>query len=318
MKVLAWITIPAAFIGLWLHYLLRRDWTVTGFHIVFVTLAIMMAIYFHQSSRPSEQRTMRSKEKRRIKVSTIVSVTLVALVVWILSLGVFKGTPERHLQKYKDFSALVPWLFHQVGYDVFFDLREQHVTKLPHNYWGIKSESDRMNAIEGAFLKKADLRYADVYQAFVVKANLRNSELRGARLRETDFRNADLRGANLERADLRQGNFQRADFREANMTEVNLGDVDLRRAQLGFADLKKADFNNAQLTGADLRCADLRNVENISIEDLKTVKTLYRVKMDEGVRQQLLISNQDLFAKPADTWFDMTTPYNVDTKDICE
>jgi uncharacterized protein YjbI with pentapeptide repeats len=87
---------------------------------------------------------------------------------------------------------------------------------------------------------------------------------------------------------------------------------------LGLADLKRADFNNAKLTGADLRCADLLDVKNLSLEDLKTVKTLYRAKMDEDVRQQLQKNNRELFAKPPDTWFDMTTPYNVDTKDICE
>jgi acetolactate synthase regulatory subunit len=317
MKLLAWITVPAAFIGLWVHYLLRRDWTVTGFHIVFIALAILMAYLVHRSSQPQGRETVPLKSKKQLKISAIACVGLVALVVWILSLGVFKGTPERHFQKYKDIHALVPWLFHQVGYDVFFDFREQYVTKLPENYWEIK-QSDRINAIEGAFLKKADLRFADVYQAFVVKANLRNSKLRGARLRESDFRNADLRGANLKLADLRQGNFQGADFREAKMTEVNLGDADLRGAQLGFANLKRADFNNAKLAGVDLRCADLREVKNLSIKDLKIVKTLYRAQMDDDVRQQLLKSNQDLFAKPADTWFDMTTPYNVDTKDICE
>jgi acetolactate synthase regulatory subunit len=318
MKVLAWITVPTAFIGLWVHYLLRRDWTVTGFHIVFLTLAVLMAVLFHRSSKSKGQDKALLRPKKQLNVSVIVCVVLVAFIVWTLSLGVFKGTPERHFQRYKDIHALVPWLFHQIGYDVFFDFREQHVTKLPENYWEIKSESDRMNAIEGAFLKKADLRYADVYQAFVVKANLRNSELRGARLRETDFRNADLRGAHLERADLRQGNFQGADFREAKMSEVNLGDADLRRAQLGFAYLEEADFNNAKLAGADMRCAYLRDAENLSIVDLKTVKTLYRAIMDDDIHQQLLKSNPDLFAKPADTWFDMTTPYNVDTKDICE
>ncbi|MGD1986016.1 MAG: pentapeptide repeat-containing protein [Desulfobacterales bacterium] len=317
MKVLAWITVPAAFIGLWMHYLLRRDWTVTGFHIVLITLAILMAYLLHRSSRPQGREAVPLKSKKQLKISAIVCVGLVALVVWALSLGVFKGTPERHLQKYKDIHALVPWLFHQIGYDVFFDFREQYVTKLPENYWKIK-QSDRLNAIEGALLKKADLRFADIYQAFVVKANLRNSKLKGARLRESDFRNADLRGANLKLADLRQGDFQGADFREAKMTEVNLGDADLRGAQLGFANLKRTDFNNAKLTGADLRCADLRDAKNLSIEDLKTVKSLYRAKMDEDVRQQLLKSNQALFTKPTDTWFDMTTPYNVDTKDICE
>ena len=172
--------------------------------------------------------------------------------------------------------------------------------------------------LQGAPLKKADLRYADVYQAFVVKANLRNSELHGARLRESDFRNADLRGANLTRADLRQGNFHRADFREAILEEVNLGDADLRDAQLGFAVFKGADFNDAKLSGVDLRCADLRDVKNLSIEDLKTVKTLYRAKMDIDVQQQLQRINKGLFTKPLDSWFDMTTPYNVDRKDICK
>ena len=315
MHALAWITVPVAFIGLWVHYLLRRDWTVTGFHIVLLTLSIFMAVLFHRSSKPGEQGTVRLRQQ--IKISGIVCVVLVALVVWILSLGVFKGTPQRHFKRYGDVYALVPWLFHRIGYDVFFDFKEQHVSKLPDNYWLIESESDRMNAIEGALLKKADLRYADVYQAFVVKANLRNSELHGARLRESDFRNADLRGANLKLADLRQGNFHRSDFREAILAEVNLGDADLRDAQLGFADFKGADFNDAKLTGADLRCADLRDVKNLSIEDLKTVKTLYRAKMDKDARQQLQRINKELFTKPCDTWFDMTTPYNVDRKDIC-
>jgi energy-coupling factor transporter ATP-binding protein EcfA2 len=316
MQVLAWITVPVAFIGLWVHYLLRRDWTVTSFHIVFIILSIFMAVLLHRSSRPKEQGT--APLRRQIKSSGIVCVALVALVVWILSLGVFKGTPERDFLRNGDVYALVPWLFHQVGYDVFFDFREQNVSKLPDSFWLIESESDSKNAIRGALLRKADLRYADMYQAFVVKANLRNSELRGARLRESDFRNADLRGANLKLADLRQGNFYRADFREANLAEANLGDADLRGAQLGLVDLKRADFNNALLTGADLRCADLLDVKNLSLEDLKTVKTLYRAKMDEDVRQQLQKNNREIFAKPPDTWFDMTTPYNVDTKDICE
>jgi hypothetical protein len=158
--------------------------------------------------------------KQQIKISGIVSFVLVVLAVWSLSLGVFKGTPERHYKRDRDVYALVPWLFHKVGRDVFFDFIEKYVSKLPDNYWLIESQSDRMNAIEGALLKKADLRYADFYQAFVVKANLRNAKLIGARLRESDFRYADLRGANLKGADLRQGNFHRADFREAMLSDV--------------------------------------------------------------------------------------------------
>ena len=275
-----------------------------------------MAVLFHRSSRPRDPGAVLLRQQ--VKISGIVCVVLVALVLWTLSFGTFNGTPERLLKRDGDIHALVPWLFHQIGYDVFFDFREQHVSKLPDEYWLIESESDRMSAIQGAPLKKADLRYADFYQAFVVKANLRNAKLRGARLREADFRNADLRGAKLKLADLRQGNFQGADFREAILKEVNLGDADLRNAQLGFAVFTQADFNAAKLTGADLRCADLGDVKHLSIEDLKTVKTLYRAKMDKDVQQQLQRINKELFSKPSDTWFDMTTPYNVDRKDICK
>jgi energy-coupling factor transporter ATP-binding protein EcfA2 len=316
MRALAWITIPVTFIGLWLHYLLRRDWTVTGFHIGFITFSIFMALLFYRSSRPRGRGAVVSGWQ--IKISGIVCVLLAALVVWFLSLAVFKGTPERRFTRDGDVYALVPWLFHEVGYDVFFEFNEQHVTKLSDNYWEI-DESDRMNAIIGANLNKVDLRYADVYQAFVVKANMRNSDLRGANLRESDFRNADLRGANLKGADIRQGNFQGADFREGILVDVDLGDANLRDSQLGLADFRGADFSNAQLAGADLRCTDLRGLKKRpSIEELKTVKTLYRAQMDEDVRQQLQQTKKELFNPPADTWFDMTTPYNVDRKDICK
>jgi len=217
-----------------------------------------------------------------------------------------------------DARALIPGIFHQLGYDLFFDLREQHISRLPANYWDMLAASDIRRAIKGAFLKKADLRYADMYQAFVAKANLRNAELRGARLREADFRAADLRGANLEGGDLRQGDFREADFREALLVGVDLRDADLKDAQLGLANLKRADFDDARLQGADLRCADLRDARKLDIEELARVKTLYRAQMDPDVRERLQAVREDLFAKPPDTWHDMTTPANVGKKDICE
>ncbi|MCB2173514.1 ATP-binding protein, partial [archaeon] len=174
MHALAWITMPLAFLGLWVRYLPRRDWTVTGFQIVFMTLSIFMALIFHRSSRPGDTGT-RPLLRQQIRVSGLACMLLTASALWALSFGAFNGTPERHLKRYGDMHALVPWLFHELGYDVFFDLREQRVSKLPEDYWLIASPADRMRAIQGAPLKKANLRYADFYQAFVVKANLRNA-----------------------------------------------------------------------------------------------------------------------------------------------
>ena len=317
LQALAWVTVPAALAGFWLRYLLRRDAAVTGVHVLLLTFSIALAVFCSRFSRPAGRRpapSLRPPGKRAAAVCAL----LAALVLSTLSIGAFKGTPERHPIRNMDARALIPWIFHQVGYDLFFDLREQHISRLPDNYWDMLAASDIRRAIKGAFLKKADLRYADMYQAFVAKANLRNAELRGARLREADFRAADLRGANLEGGDLRQGDFREADFREALLVGVDFRDSDLKDAQLGLANLKRADFDDARLQGADLRCADLRDARKLDIEELARVKTLYRAQMDPDVRERLQAVREDLFAKPPDTWHDMTTPANVGKKDICE
>jgi energy-coupling factor transporter ATP-binding protein EcfA2 len=317
LQFLAWVSVPAVLAGFWVRYLLRRDATVTGFHVLLLTLSIFLVVTCSRLSRAGVQPAAPSMSPPGKRAGAVCAL-LAALALCILSIGAFKGTPERHLTRHMDLRALVPWIFHQVGYNLFFDLREQHVSRLPANYWDMLDASEIRRAIRGAFLKKADLRYADMYQAFVAKANLRNSELRGARLREADFRAADLRGANLEGGDLRQGDFRDADFREAVLVGVDLRDADLKDAQLGLADLKRANFDDARLEGADLRCADLRDARELDIEGLASVKTLYRARMDPDVRERLQSVREDLFTKPPDTWHDMTTPENVGRKDICE
>jgi uncharacterized protein YjbI with pentapeptide repeats len=129
---------------------------------------------------------------------------------------------------------------------------------------------------------------------------------------------ADLRGVNLNDADLRNGNFRGADFREANLVGVNLAGAYLENAQLGFADLRQSNFKDANLEGADLRCANLRDVSNLSSQDLAGVKSLYRAEMNKPVEEEIQKLHPGLFAKPSDPWHDMTTPYNIGKKDICE
>jgi hypothetical protein len=40
--------------------------------------------------------------------------------------------------------------------------------------------------------------------------------------------------------------------------------------------------------------------------------------MDKPIEEEIKNMNPGLFAKPSDTWHDMTTPYNIGKKDICE
>ncbi|MGD8251091.1 MAG: pentapeptide repeat-containing protein [Desulfobacterales bacterium] len=315
LRALAGLTVPTALLGCWLRFIVRRDWAVTGFHIVFLAGSILMAVLFYRSST-AKKRSVAGVGMPFSRYS-VVGYSLLAAALFGLSFGVIKGVPERYLTTYGDLRGVVPWVFHQLGYDVFYDFRERFVSNLPPNYWDL-SETDVRKAVRGANLKKVDLRYADMFQAFLAKANLRNSEMRGGRLRDADFRQADLRGANLEDADLRKGHFRDADFREATLLGVNFGKADLTNAQLGNSDMRSADFRDATLAAADMRCADLRNAKNLSNNHIKELKTLYGATMDDGFKRRVDTIKPVLMVKPSDTWHDMTTPFNLDKKDICE
>ncbi len=314
---LAWLTVPAVLAGFWLRYLLRRDGTITTFHVLLLTLSVGLTVLLTRSSGLKKAHPSIAGLPA-IPNRGLVWTLFTAAVLGLLTVGVFEGKPERYLKRDRDLRALVPWIFHELGYDVFFDFREQHVSRLPDNYWTEWSASDLRGAIRGAHLKKMDLRYADMIFAFLAKANLRNADLRGGRLRNTDFQEADLRGADMTDADMRKANFRAADFRETVLVRANFGKVDLTKAQLGLADMRAASFRNTTLTGADMRCADLRGAANLTAEALRRVKTLYRAQLDDALRQELAATDAQLFDPPGDSWHDMTTPFNVGKKDICE
>ena len=108
-----------------------------------------------------------------------------------------------------------------------------------HNKWVWDKEGGAR-----AYLRKSDLRYAD---------------LRGANLY-----GADLRGANLYGADLRDADLCRADLSDTDLRRADLHDADLRRADLSDADLRRADLHDVNLRGANLYGADLCCAKNIN------------------------------------------------------
>ena len=322
LYALAWLTVPMTLIGLWVRYLPCRNGTVTGWHVFFLMLAFGAVLFFHRSLKrgPIEGRTTRW---RRLKPADAVGGLLIGCIFAGISLGAFYGIPPRQLNlsgalRTSVFQAVVPWIFDKFEYDLFFDLKEKDISTKPGDYWLIASERDRLSSVKGAALKKRDFRYADVSDAFLVNANLRNADLRGSKTRKSNFIMADLRGTNLRGADLRESKFEGGDLREAELVGVNLAAANLENAQLGLADLRQSNFKDTVLRGADFRCADLRGVSNLSSRDLAGVKSLYRAEMDKPIEEEIKKMNPGLFAKPSDTWHDMTTPYNIGKKDICE
>ncbi len=110
--------------------------------------------------------------------------------------------------------------------------------------------------LEGANLKGANLREADLMKTYLKGAYLREADLSGAYLSGADLKGANLKGAHLGGADLRK-----AYLKGANLKGAHLGGADLRKAYLRKAYLRKAYLSGAYLSGADLRKADLRETD---------------------------------------------------------
>jgi hypothetical protein len=160
--------------------------------------------------------------------------------------------------------------------------------------------------------EKADLSGANMFTANLSGADLRGANLSDAYLYEADLHDANLSAANLFTANLCAANLEFAHLYDANLSctylsdaklsdaeliYANLSGTNLSNANLSGANLKEADLSGADLSGAnlweatlsnaDLSYADLAQVENLSINQLSLVKTLYEAELDPELMEQV-------------------------------
>ncbi len=119
--------------------------------------------------------------------------------------------------------------------------------------------------LRGAKLRLADLSRANLRNADLIKANLRGANLDGADISGAKLNGASLSGANLNKLDLSGMNLNKMNLSKANLSGTNLSkaclsNTDLRGADLSGANLNETDLNGTKLSGAHLNKVDLRNV----------------------------------------------------------
>ncbi|MDY9926446.1 pentapeptide repeat-containing protein [Methanosarcina sp.] len=122
-----------------------------------------------------------------------------------------------------------------------------------------------------------------------------NALFAGAHLENTSFS-----GSNLDSCLLCGANVSRADLSNTNLKWASLEGANLKEAVLIGADLREADFREANLQKAFLLEADLREAENLTIDQLSKVKTLYHAKLDEELKIPLREKYPNLFKNPED------------------
>ncbi len=151
--------------------------------------------------------------------------------------------------------------------------------------------------------RRLNLGGADLIGVDLSKTNLREAAFSGANLSEANLREADLTGAHLSGTKLDGANLQKALLIGAYPTDARfrkafLQGASFQGAKLMRAKLQGADFENAELERANLSETDLSEAENLTLEQLSKVKTLYKAKLDPNILGQIKEKYPHLLKKP--------------------
>ena len=161
--------------------------------------------------------------------------------------------------------------------------------------------------------KFADTRYDDIVELLKQTVESWKDHLDSVNLNEAILQNAKLHQAKLSKANLTGSelsgiNLVNADLRDAVLSNANLTDANLRGA-----DLSGARIDGAIFQGADLRIPEEKDIwkgalfgrdpewtKRSGVEQLCTVKTLYKAKLDPELVFQIKEKCPHLLEKPTE------------------
>ena len=154
--------------------------------------------------------------------------------------------------------------------------------------------------LEDADLTDAHLEDARLLEAHLERAVLWYAHLEGALLRQAYLKRAELCEAYLEGAALWEAHLEGALLMLAHLEGTSLWEAHLEGVSFSEAHLEGTDFEGAHLEGAALWGAHLQGAENLTIEQLATVKTLYEAHLDPPLLEQIRQHHPQLLEKPPD------------------
>jgi uncharacterized protein YjbI with pentapeptide repeats len=262
--LLAWWVVPITMFLFWGRYLPRHERSGTTFHVVLLAISVAAALRLYwlavATLRGVERGPFRfsrlsAKSRGYQAAALVVAVAaLFAIVSWGARWGVPSDAPIlgiRPIHRSERGEATgpltwVPRLMALVGYSPFLDLTDAEVSQKKPNWSNNEKDID---AVVGAQLKRANLRYAIAPGAFFNGAFMEGADLSGADLHRADLHGAKLFGATLNSVDLRDANFA--------------------QANLNGADLRGAELSRANVAMTHLGYSDLRGARNLNLEGLK-------------------------------------------------
>ena len=280
--LLAWWVVPFTLFFFWGRYLMRHDWFVTTLHVVLLTVAIGFGWMFYSPASATLRGTSRIpsfiwayawKDSRTYKQ---IAVCAFGVIFWFISPNAIQGIPRyfysgeyrwwREGSKGPDptvgaysLRRLVPRSLEYIGMSPFAKLSGENLSSKPPNWTGDIKE---YASVKGAYIRGANMEYADGHRAFLVNADMSRARLSNSDLAYADLSNADLSYANLTNADLSI----------AKLSNADLSNADLTNADLSGANLSGANLSGANLSGTNLSGANLLEA-NVSTSQLNKAKT---------------------------------------------
>ena len=145
---------------------------------------------------------------------------------------------------------------------------------------------------------KHELEYTKLLLADLQGADLTSAKMKGAFLIMADMFGANLEGADLERAMLTEANFHMAHLAGVNFSYAHLNGANFQEAELFGANLMNADVKDANFQKTSLVGTNLKNSKGLTIEQLCSAYTLWRVELDQEFYNQVKAQCPELLERP--------------------
>lgn len=161
--------------------------------------------------------------------------------------------------------------------------------------------------LEKVYFSEASLKRVKFSGAVVIGRKIKIVNLKGVNFENSDLDSADFGSLQSFKSDKMlligglgnygQLNLEGLNFRNSNLSKANFDGAILKNAILSNANMKGINLIGASLRNSNLDAADLINAKGLSIDSLKTVKSILDTKFDKKMLNEIKKHIQYFYGK---------------------
>jgi BTB/POZ domain-containing protein KCTD9 len=227
------------------------------------------------------------------------------LLLWLDNIGKKKQEIKRYLEVIEDYRY---WKSEEASLIITANIKRllaHGITKINLHNCYLKGRKLKNVDLSGSILTGIDLGEADLRQSKLQNVKLEGSYLSDAKFQATDLSNGTelircrcsrtgFRGAKFNNINMSRSTFDIADLESVEARNSNMTEVVFFRSNLKGVDFRGADLTDVDFEGSILQSADLRETKNLNVKKLLEASTLWKTKLDDEIKAQVLKINPAL------------------------